>query len=121
MIDFFSTRDSTQPEDRHAARMLAALIAAQLRAAAKFPHFQEIDHKRNYDHDALAAIEYLFARGSAFEDHIELLGSNAAVFRLALLEEREPTQEFTARQREAIRLRHEYWHKAHVQPQEETT
>lgn len=111
MIDFVSTRVSTDPATRAAAQLIAAGIAQFLRDASQKPTREEQERHRNLKWSALSAIEYLFGKGSSFEDHIEMLGGTAAPFRAALLDDR-PLQEngpFTHYQRRIIQARYRWW------------
>jgi hypothetical protein len=111
MFDFVSTREGVSPETQAAARLLAMFVAAALADAALPPDPEEAQMGRNYNLDARAAVDYLFSKGSSFENHIELLGGSPSRVRAALLGDRELPERglFTMDMRRIIQMRHTWW------------
>ncbi len=116
MIDFVSTRESTDPETRKNAQLLASIIAQFIRDASTKPSDKEANDCRNWNEDASRAVAYLFDEGSPFEDHIELLGGSAATFRAALRSDRslDGSSLFTTVQRRIIQARLRWYRISHV-------
>lgn len=111
MIDFVSTRDTTDTDTRNAARFLAAVVAWHVKDAATKPTKQEVAACRNHNSTALRAIKYLFSDASDFSDHIESLGGSVHAMRDALLSDRKLKDgaEFTEIQRRIIQARYRWW------------
>lgn len=120
MIDFVSTRDSTDPETKRAAHFLAAVVVLHVRDAATKPTKREAETCRNENYTAFRAIEYLFSHQSDFPDHMEALGGNALTMREALLSDRklQDGAGFNELQRRVIQARYRWWraHPSYVPP-----
>ena len=111
MIDFVSTRNGTDPEIRRLAQMIASGIAIRLRDLMRSTTQEERRLQRNTNTDARGALQYFFEPGSAFEEHIELVGGSAAAFRRNLLADH-PLPEgggFTQANRAVVQLRYSWW------------
>lgn len=85
MIDFVSSRSGIDPQSAACARLLGSVIATAIRDACEPPSFLERKQKRNRDHRARQAMRFLFERESVFPFYAELIGSNAALIRQALV------------------------------------
>jgi len=86
MIDFVSTRQTTDAQTAACARLLAAVIAQAIKDACK-P--MTADEKRNLDSEARQAIQFLFGADSVFPLYASLIGSSAEAIRFALLNKAE--------------------------------
>ncbi len=84
MIDFVSTRETTDPQAARCARLLAAVIAQAVRDATQA---MNVDEKRGDGvcHQARSAVEFLFGQRSVFPLYAELIGANADSIRHALV------------------------------------
>lgn len=88
MIDFVSTRSTTDVQTAACARLLAAVIAQAIRDAAQ--PFREKDRSKDLamssaEIEAREAVRFLFGGGSAFPLYASLIGSSAEAIRHALL------------------------------------
>ena len=92
-------------------QFIAAVVVQFIRDAALKPTQEEADAGRNLNADSQAAIDYLFAAGSKFEDHVEIVGGSAAPFRQALLSSRplDDRSSFTPMQRRILQARYRWW------------
>lgn len=110
MIDFVSTRVGATPDTQRSAHLLASAVVQFIRDASAPPTKEELRDKRSYN-IAQSAVTYLFATGSPFEDHAELLGTCAPVMRRALLGQHKLGTKFgfTETARRNIQTRHAWW------------
>lgn len=118
MIDFMSTRDSTEVQARRCAQLLTAVIGHAIKDAAMIPLQSERKHKQNrrLPH---AAIKFLFEPEGVFEVYAQLIGMTAEEIRAALLSKRplNPKQKniFSEEERRIIQVRY-IWHKGNPVP-----
>jgi hypothetical protein len=89
MIDFVSTRDTTDPQTAACARLLAAVITQAIGDASTPPNKEEKKECRNLNTDALSAIDFLFGNGSVFHLYADLIGASAESIRHALINVRQ--------------------------------
>ena len=85
MIDFVSTRQTTDAQTAACARLLAAVIALAIKDACKPMTAYEKRNERNLDSEARQAIRFLFGADSVFPLYASLIGSSAKAIRFALL------------------------------------
>jgi hypothetical protein len=85
MIDFVSTRQTTDPQTAACARLLAAVIAQAIKDACAPMSGEEKKQERNLNTDARQAIKFLFGADSVFPLYAVLIGSSADDIRAALL------------------------------------
>lgn len=85
MIDFVSTRETTDPQSAACARLLAAVIAHAINDAASKITSNEKKDDKYIDSKARSSIDFLFGNDSVFPLYASLIGSNAASIRAALL------------------------------------
>jgi hypothetical protein len=90
MIDFVSTRETTDPQTAACARLLATVIAHAISDASTPPSRDEKKQGRNLDSDAIAAIDFLFGEDSVFPLYADLIGASAESIRHALINVRQP-------------------------------
>lgn len=111
MLDFVSTREGVDPFVKRDAQMLAAFIAIRLRDLMQPTTQVERHRQRNVNSPALSAVAYFFEPGSAFEEHIALIGGDAATYRENLLGDHPLTDygAFTLQDRNTVKLRHYWW------------
>jgi hypothetical protein len=89
MIDFVSTRETTDPQTAACARLLATVIAHAISDASTPPNREEKKQGRNLNSDAIAAIDFLFGNGSVFPLYADLIGASAESIRHALINVRQ--------------------------------
>ncbi len=89
MIDFVSTRQTTDAQTAACARLLAAVIAQAIKDACKPMTADEKRKERNLDSEARQAIQFLFGADSVFPLYASLIGSSAEAIRFALLNKAE--------------------------------
>jgi hypothetical protein len=89
MIDFVSTRETTDPHTAVCARLLATVIAHAISDASTPPSRDEKKQGRNLDSDAIAAIDFLFGEDSVFPLYADLIGASAESIRHALINVRQ--------------------------------
>ena len=85
MIDFVSTRQTTDAQTAACARLLAAVIALAIKDACKPMTAYEKRKERNLDSEARQAIRFLFGADSVFPLYASLIGSSAEAIRFALM------------------------------------
>ena len=85
MIDFISTRATTDAQSAACARLLAAVIASAVSDACRPLSSEERRFGANRDSRALDAIEFLFSEDSVFPPYAAFIGSSADAIRRALL------------------------------------
>ena len=97
MIDFVSTRETTDTQSAACARLLAAVIARAIEdAKTPFSEKEKLE-KKNISHHASAAIKFLFKEPSVFPLYASLIGTSAEAIRTALLE---PSTEMSKQSRQ---------------------
>ncbi len=89
MIDFVSTRETTDPQTAACARLLATVITHAISDASTPPNREEKKENRNLNADALAAIDFLFGEDCVFPLYADLIGSSAESIRHALINVRQ--------------------------------
>lgn len=109
MIDFLSTRDTTDPETAACARLLTCIISRTIEDACMPPSNHEKKVRRNLDPDVREALHWMFGETTEiFELYASLIGGNAEAIRKALLQPAEgmaPQTWFTESQRRTLRVR----------------
>jgi hypothetical protein len=86
MIDFVSTRHTTDSQTAACARLLAAVIAQAIKDASTPLNTDERRQRRNLNCEARQAIHFLFGRDSVFPLYASLVGSSADAIRGALMD-----------------------------------
>ena len=86
MIDFVSTRETTDQQTAACARLLSAVIAQAIKDASSAVTDGEKKSNKNIRGGARAAISFLFDENSVFPLYANLIGSSAESIRSALLE-----------------------------------
>lgn len=84
MMDFVSTRPGTRPDVAACARLLSAVIASAVHDACKPATTEEKRNAQHVDHQARAAIDFLFGEDSVFPLYADLIGTSADALRAAL-------------------------------------
>ena len=97
MIDFVSTRQTTDAQTAACARLLAAVIAQAIKDACKPMTADEKRKKKNLDSEARQAIQFLFGTDSVFPLYASLIGSSAESIRFALLNKAEDMVQVASR------------------------
>lgn len=110
MIDFISTRTSTDPQTAACARLLTAVITQAIQDACTPMTTEERKQKKNLNTNARRAIRFLFGADSVFPLYAELIGVSHEAIRFALLNKAAEPQIakkplFTDADRRAIRVR----------------
>jgi len=113
MIDFISTRNSTNEEDARCARLLTTVITTAIQDASIMPSQREQKAQRNLSTEPCAAIHWLFDKESVFPLYCQLIGMDAESIRRALIfTDNEPgsvsDKLFNGLQRRAIRARYRW-------------
>lgn len=115
MIDFVSTRETTDPQTAACCRLLAAVIAQAVADACSSLTPQEKEAHKNIESDARGAIEFLFGDRPTFDGYAKLIGLPTQAFRDALLqtdgvEAIVPLRNrINSTQRRHLRVRHQFW------------
>ena len=89
MIDFLSTRVTTNADDAACSRLFAAVIAQAIWDATKAPNAEEKAGTANeltMDPDAFSALRFLFGKRSVFPLYAEFIGADPRDIRRALVE-----------------------------------
>jgi hypothetical protein len=86
MIDFVSTRETTDQQTAACARLLSAVIAQAIKDASSPATDAEKKGNKNTCGTARSAISFLFDNDSVFPLYASLIGSSAESIRAALLE-----------------------------------
>lgn len=97
MIDFVSTRQTTDAQTAACARLLAAVIAQAIKDACKPMTADEKRKEKNLDSEARQAIQFLFGTDSVFPLYASLIGSSAESIRFALLNKAEDMVQVASR------------------------
>lgn len=85
MIDFVSTRQTTDAQTAGCARLLTAVIAQAIKDACKPITDDEKQKKIDIDSEALQGLRFLFGADLVFPLYARLIGSSAESIRFALL------------------------------------
>lgn len=85
MLDFVSTRATTDEQTAKCAKLLAAVIAQAIRDACAHITAETSAEQRRRDANAREAILFLFGPDSVFPLYAALIGSSAYAIRAALM------------------------------------
>lgn len=86
MIDFLSTRASTDAQTRACARLLVAVIAMAIKDACSPMNKKEKRLSQNLKDEARGAISFLFGARSVFPLYASMIGSSAEAIRSVLID-----------------------------------
>lgn len=113
MIDFVSTRETTDAETAAGARLIGAVIAQALKDLAQRPSREEYDQRRNLNRDAIHSLRFFYDSDSVFPIYAKLIGMDAQAFRNALATQQQDQFRkvplFTDQEYSFCRRRVEWW------------
>ena len=113
MIDFVSTRETTDPETAACARLISAIIAQALKDLALRPSREEYDQCRNLESAAIHSLRFFYDSDSVFPLYAKLIGMDAEAFRAGIANTQQDrfrkTPLFTDQEFSICRRRLEWW------------
>jgi hypothetical protein len=108
MLDFLSSRPSTDEQTRRCAGLLATIIADSIRTLGVKPRKEEFK-RRGSDGDAQESLNFLFRKDSPFPVYAQLIGLDAQAIREKVLQisehDKNLVPDWGPMQRKAARLR----------------